>query len=100
MTVIFGEPRSNGIDTGTPVTEARGDAQGQSGAGTQARGDSAPDVGGWHPVRRCQGRRGGITEGGINRFGRPVRVVRSRVPSPGRWIRSGRITCSGAVLAI
>jgi hypothetical protein len=50
----------------------------------------------WHPVRRCQGGRGGITKGGINRFGRPVRVVRSRVPSPGRWIRSGRITCSGA----
>ena len=79
---------------------ARGDAQGQSGAGTQAGGDPAPDVGGWHPVRRCQGRRGGITEGGINRFGRPVRVVRSRVPSPGRRIRSGRITCSGAAWLI
>jgi transposase len=74
---------------------ARGDAQGQGGAGAQAGGDPAPDAGGWHRVRRRQGCRGGITEGGIDRFGRPVRAVRSKVPSPGRWIRSGRNRPSG-----
>ncbi len=51
---------------------ARGDAQGQGGAGTPAGGDPASDAGGWHPVRRRQGGRGGIAEGDINGFRTPV----------------------------
>ena len=84
---------------GSGSCPARRDAQGQSGAGTQAGGDPAPDVGGWHPVRRCQGRCGGITEGGINRFGRPAGRP-EQGPVAGTMDQAGRITCSGAAWLI
>ena len=71
-------------------------AQGQGGAGAQARRDHAS-----HARRRqrlqsgCQGCSGLTRRNNDFRAGHDTRPSRSEVPSPGRWIRSDRNPGSG-----
>ena len=87
------DPAGEGLiaeELGDARGQARRHAQGEGGAGAQARRRPAPDAGRRDPVH---GRQGGCAPHRKERS--PVRAATDtsrpeQVPSPGRWIRSGR----------
>ena len=92
-------PCVSSISRSTPVDHVAGGcwhAQGKGGARPEACRGPAPDAGRRNRVRRWQGGRQSIDKGGNREFGRADTKRPEQVPSPGRWIRSGRSAASGS----